>query len=246
MMARKVMAGASGVPITSPNYPDLIAMFTKDNISGATLVNETGNTAYDGTITGATAVSGKIDNALTFNNPDDGPTAATHYVTIPNFTDGITEISCCTWVKKDISQQSGIVIGDYKFSTNKRQFAIIFGGALDNYRLDLIVSGNGTGAEVLEWNSGASLASGTYYFVYVHFIGSSELAISVDNGTLYTQATSITSLFNTSGAPMVLGAGWPAATDGLKLTGDVDQTRFFNRSLTAAERTDLYNGGTGA
>lgn len=230
--------------ILDPSHPDLVAMYTMDNISGSTLVNENGNTSYDGTITGAVAEAGKIGDALSFNNDDDDSSPATDYVPIPNFSDGISELSFCAWVKKDVSSRTSILIGNYNFLSNKRQFSLNFGGSTDAYRLDFIISGTGTGAEVLEWNSGASLTSNTYYFAYCHFIGGSELAISVDGGTLYTTPTSTASLYNTAGEPVVIGAGWPAAADGLKGIGEVDQARFFSRALTQAEITDLYNEGT--
>lgn len=66
-MARNLIrAAAGGVPITSPNHPDLIAMYTMDNISGATLFDESPN-GNDGTITDATAVTGHIGDALDFS-----------------------------------------------------------------------------------------------------------------------------------------------------------------------------------
>lgn len=48
---------------------DYIAFYTMDNISGSTLVDETGN--YDGTIYGATTTTGVIGDALSFDGVND-------------------------------------------------------------------------------------------------------------------------------------------------------------------------------
>lgn len=72
ILANKVLRGSRGdFDITSPNHPNLAAFYTMDNISGATLFDETSN-SNDGTIVGAVFdAGGIIDGALLFDGIND-------------------------------------------------------------------------------------------------------------------------------------------------------------------------------
>lgn len=61
-------------PILSTSHASLLAMYTMDNISGATLFDESPN-SRDGTITGATTVTGIIGDGLNFDGSNDSVVA---------------------------------------------------------------------------------------------------------------------------------------------------------------------------
>lgn len=74
-MAKALLRGGGNggdgeAPILSPTHPNLLVMYTMDNITGPTLFDETAN-SFDGTITGAVAVAGQIGNALLYDGVDD-------------------------------------------------------------------------------------------------------------------------------------------------------------------------------
>lgn len=86
------------------------------------------------------------------------------------------------------------------------------------------------------------LSIGVWYFVVMwHDATTNIVGISVNN-TATTSATG-GSLQPASSAPFTLGTAVSATYD---MTGRIDELGFWNRVLTAQERTDLYNSGTGS
>jgi hypothetical protein len=77
---------AGGVPITSPAHPDRLLLYTMDNVSGTTLVDDSPN-GNDALIGGGMAFgAGLIDNAMLPDGIDD-------YVDPPGAVQGI-DLEC--------------------------------------------------------------------------------------------------------------------------------------------------------
>jgi len=81
ILANKLRRGVGGGvcvvssnPILDTNNANLLAMYTMDNISGSTLVDESPQAA-DGIITGATTVTGIIGDGLNFDGVNDSVVA---------------------------------------------------------------------------------------------------------------------------------------------------------------------------
>lgn len=86
-----------------------------------------------------------------------------------------------------------------------------------------------------------ALSTATWYFIYIeHDSVGNTLGISVNNETLTTAAYSGGSADNTG--PFEIGGG---SDQLLWFDGRIDSVSFWKRLLTAAERTSLYNSGTG-
>jgi hypothetical protein len=69
--ARKAMMAPSDIPITSPNNPRRILSYDNgDTVSGSTLI-DLGPNGHDGTISGASIITGHIGNALGFDGVND-------------------------------------------------------------------------------------------------------------------------------------------------------------------------------
>lgn len=82
--------------------------------------------------------------------------------------------------------------------------------------------------------------SGTQYFICVWWDSTGpSLNLQVNNGTIYTQATTITP--TASAADLDLGADQTGGADFFK--GNMTNVSFWKRLLTPTERTTLFNGG---
>jgi hypothetical protein len=105
MMARKVMAGASGVSILSPLFPQLTFHHTGDNVSGSTSTDESAN-SNDATLTGATTTPGVIGDAFLLDGTSD-------IISLPSITGGNKESLSC-WVNTSASGEDIV----YEVTTN--------------------------------------------------------------------------------------------------------------------------------
>ncbi|MDB4302065.1 LamG domain-containing protein [bacterium] len=211
--------------ILATDHPNLIAMYTMDNISGATLVDESPN-ANNGTITGATAVAGQIGNGLFFGASSSDRVKLTSVI-------------------------ESVVSGDFSFSffvdyqTQSTAFprfieisdALAKGVQFFYYRdtnefgLDLI--------GVLAMKVASPLTSGLKHIVcnYERGVGLEVFVEGVSVGTHLSASVPTTP----SSSNIYLGN-----TNSLNrvLDGILDEFRIFDRILTTEEITALYNEGT--
>lgn len=249
---------AAGGSITSFSHPDLIAAYTMDNISGSTLVDESPN-GNDGAITGATQVAGHIGNALDFDGASDYVNATAYPGT------AINNFGCGIWVRADVVSQFGICFGhrmatDGSGSTNNSGAFI----RVDDSRGTLKAAGgyvyvndesttdsNGnttTNYISIIW-SDVDLSTADYHFVWLNVAGNSA-ELFVDGASAGTISSTQTINYAPAGASNGECLAAQKAPDGSFLAsfldGKLDQFRFFGRTLTAAEISDLYNGGAGA
>lgn len=222
--------------ILDPNNANLIAYYTMDNISGATLVDESPN-SNDGTISGTTAVAGKVGNALDFN-------ATASEVSIPdsasmNFSNGF---SLCGWVNRVSSATSDILFSKTVFSPS---FSLTFYVQIDStdQTLDFYLSSNGTSVTQSVSTTGYSVTGER--FIVVTYDPSNKIEINIDNGAnVFTNTSGIPATLSDPAIPVTLGRF--GGNDSTRWRGWQDQVRFFNRPLTASEISILYNGGAGA
>lgn len=207
-----------------PGIPqDFILHYTMDNISGATLVDESAN-GYDGTITGATAVTGYIGDALRFNGTSDNVAGSA-----PLLASG--EISLSLWMD---------------FAPGAADTDVIFSAHHDSdYGFEPYVNG-GTiwfrsspdGTAWHDTDTGISAPSAAFEHVLFE--------ISATIRTLYVSNVNVWSDAN-GGVNQPVNNAWCIAMrvyQGLNdqnFAGDIDQLRLYNRVLTSAERTVLSN-----
>ncbi len=226
------MRGSSGVAITSPNHPNLVAMYTMDNISGATLFDESAN-SHDGTISSASAVSGHIGDALDFATVDATVVLPTAVIQAP--------ASVAFWVKLS-TVGTNALCASHKSSDGLSSVQVLPGGVLasiyvDNaagtfHRATADTTGSLTG-----YSFYVATYDGTLTFYVDGALSGKTLAAGTDINPWFTKMDSVG--FANLGMIERLGVN----NNG---DGQIDQLRVFNRVLTLAEVTELYNGGTGA
>ncbi|MDB4302063.1 LamG domain-containing protein [bacterium] len=225
------------VAILATDHPNLVAMYTMDNISGATLVDETAN-SNDLTITGATATTGKIGNALDF-------TAGSHYASASDdsFRTGSAGVSL--WVNQTASQNAWVwCFGDNQISDNLF-YALV--RSADN-KLELAYDTSGGGHRKQEETTTAVGSAGSWVHLVFNASDAGGFEVFADGVLLTTtpMAAAIGTRCYPSGADTGLDTfAIGALIRGASLFGQhlQDQSRVFNRTLTQAEVTALYDEG---
>lgn len=241
LMRRAVVAGGGG-DITSPSHPNLLAMYTMDNISGATLFDESANSA-DGTITGATVVSGHIGDALRYDGNNDSTSLPVAELA------GLNTGAISVWM---------VATGDdcrITFSNigNSNKFLVMGvhnGVSSPGIWIYAKESAGATGQ--VQWAGGGTVSTTQYVHVVIQPNAAQDRWEGFLNGTLVT-------LEQIAGTHPTLVGMWWGGIIGLNsaninlrpnpveyTSGDVDMYRLFDRRLTQAEVNALYNGGVGA
>lgn len=118
-----------------------------------------------------------------------------------------------------------------------REYALVYNQAIDRFRF--YASPDGTSYSVVTANNFGSPAAGVWYFVTAWYDGV-NLNISVNNGA----ADSINHVGGIFDGSQPFGLGDRGANL-YSLNGSLDETAIYKRTLTSAERSWLYNGGTG-
>lgn len=240
-MARDLLMGGAGngVAISDPNHPNMIAMFTMDNISGSTLFDETSNNV-DGTIVGATAVSGKVGDSLSFDGND---TVKHSTWSVPSGSFAIA-----VWLKIPVTHNSEMTpLNEYHTADGRRSFLLDLADTSGTVRYRVTGDGNFSGLREVSTSTGQN--DNAWHFYVLNLESSTELALFVDAAEIDTNTTSIPSgPFTGTGEDLKLGhytAGGGAGSPAALYTGEIDQLRFYDRILTQGEIDTLYNSGAG-
>lgn len=213
-------------PILATNHPNLVAMYTMDNISGSTLNDESPN-ARNMTINGAVAVSGRTGNALSFNGSSDYCVGAD--TDFPEISTG--EFAFCMWVKPD-NAPSGSAVG---FMSYKQRTAMMHDGpGADRGTIQAFDT---------DWRRATpnqDITDTTNYSLVIGQRSGNTLEYYINNALIGTVA--IGTISSTLLRDVFIGC-IAGGTDNRSayFAGDIDTVRFFNRSLTADERTSIYN-----
>ena len=211
-----------------------IAHWKLDETSGTTAVDSVGG--HDGTLTNGPAwVAGQIGGALDFDGSND-------LVSVPHqaiFTQIPMTVSA--WFKLDTlpttRSEHGTIIDKRHTVDPYASWTLYVNETLgDKIRFQIRDS-----SETGYWlDSAASAVTNTWYHV-VGTIDESYNAKLYVNGALEPDDDNIGSLFS-SNDEIRIGAGW---SGGNRLDGVVDDVRYYDRALSAAEISGLYTAGTG-
>jgi hypothetical protein len=224
-------------PILDPNNPDLVVMYTMDNVSGTALVDESPNN-NNGTNSGTTTfIAGKIGNSIQYGGGK--------FTVLPIF-DLTSTAGAFSFFYRFKPVDLGVVNRIATLVSN--DIASVSDGITLNKLADntLRLNINSNGSNKSSFSS--VLSADTWYFFVVQQTGSGT-EIYLDS--VFGQTGDATHLswfadFNgTEGEEYALGA-WPSIplTEGTDF--EVDQFRYFNRALTQPEIDVLFNGGAGA
>jgi hypothetical protein len=245
-------------PILDPNNPNLVLFTTMDNISGATLVDDSPS-GNNGTITGATAVSGKIGNALTFP----GALDRVNFGNILNsvFAGAGKKFSISLWCLNSAAAASETIIskyGDGSTGDNDRQWILRY-DASD--KISFVWFNNGQ-SQFRTATTDAIQTSASYKHIVITFDNDVQTNNGLDAVDFYmdsvlvsatitgTDGAGVSNPMTAAAARLALGAviGTATGTDAniTPLSGDIDQVRIFDRILTQSEIDALFNSGAGA
>lgn len=225
----------AGAAILAFDHPNLVAMYTMDNISGSTLLDESPNNR-DGTITGATQVTGKLGNALSHDGVDDITDCGFH----PQGTSGAFSL----WLKSPATG-SGVPVCLSDATDPKVNIVFGLGSTTDTYNIY-----HNRGPITANFISSTDTFPGDRG-VWVHLVYQS----TGSDWEIYRNGTKLPTTLN-DGSP---GSWWDAISGNTNLTlagrnslniterfnVEIDQFRLFNRHLAPAEVANLYNGGVG-
>jgi hypothetical protein len=211
-----------------------IAHWKLDEGTGVTAVDSIGG--HDGTlINGPVWVAGQLGDALDFDGSND-------LVSVPHeaiFTQAPMTVSA--WFKLNTlpttRSEHGTIIDKRHTVDPYASWTLYVNETLGNKIRFQIRDSSETGYWL---DSAASAVTNTWYHV-VGTIDESYNAKLYVNGALEPDDDNIGSLFS-SNDEIRIGAGW---SGGNRLDGVVDDVRFYDQALSAAEISGLYTAGTG-
>ena len=217
-----------------------VAYFRIDNGSGTTSYDDTTNN-NDGTITGATWITGKYGNALDFNGSSD-------YVTVSDSTSlSITgDLSISAWIRPDAIGSEQTVLGKWDETTALLDKSYRLWLDSSN-KLNLSVSTDGT-TVVTHTGSDTTFVADTWYHIEALYDNAGTMDLYVNGKLDVTQKSSgvpaslddnISNLYiggkeNTSGAVDTF------------FNGAIDDVRVYNYERSASEVRVDYNQGMAA
>lgn len=203
--------------------------------------SHTGNHDWS-VISGLSNTTGLIGNATLFNATSDyGRTSA-------GWPTGNVDFAMAMFVHFNATSANDFIVWRASSSVSGASVAGDWTfGRWGNSQFIFNVSDNGTynswgGTNVTTSGDPVQISAGNTYWAYFHYIASTrEMAVSINNGTLYT-ATAANNMF-TNGNTLRFGhmtSSYPHNFDGW-----LDSVQYFTSPLTADERTWLYNDGLG-
>jgi len=198
----------------------------------------------NGTNGGATqSQTGVVDNAWSFDNSNDyvNTNISTTVMDTPN------TFSISMWIKPNSSSDwNDVLVGQSVGTTD--QGMVLW---LNSLKPTLYLEGSGGGSTVGLYSSGNAISSGAWNHVVITVVGQSSRASDATGINIYLNGTSQT--ISTSGSNGTVGTmgvnsnmflaskhGTTGFFDGL-----MDEVSIWNRVLTQAEVTRLYNSGNG-
>lgn len=232
-----VLAGGTNKNDPGALSNGLAAYYKTDEAAGATNAIDSSGNANTGTYTnGATTTVGKFGNGASLDATDD-------YITVAdsNSLDIANQLTVSAWIKADAAD-----LGNYATIVSKRHSEgdpyndwIIDTGPTGIIREFCITADAGGGPTSGQW----CLSGGSLTTAWTHIVGTYDgttQKIYIDGVLTASQDVSIT--LATSDQPLRIGSsnGTEEYFDGV-----IDETRVYNRALSQAEITHLYNWAPG-
>lgn len=230
--ARQNPHGAAEVISQGPNNQPgalsngLVGYWKTDETSG-NLTDSSGN-GLTGTATGTTVVAGKFGNARSFNGTTDVITVSDNSVIKPT-----SEMTVGMWC--NVITLSQINCAATKHSTTTNNGYAMFLNSDNKFYFQL---GDGTTWAVYQAVSAAISATGWYHVVGTHNANSTNIYVNgAASGTTGTGGTISQNTNNLLFGKNVVSSAF--------YIGTMDEIRIYNRALSPAEVTQLYNFAPG-
>lgn len=224
---------ATGAANTLTN--GLVAYWNLDEVGGNRADSwGTNNLQTNGTFGN---VPGKLTSAANISNNG-------RWLSQPDNADlsvGASSFTFSTWVNVTNAPGAGAgrnVISKYNYTLSQREYALSWEKATDTFAFN--VSSNGTGTVGVS-ATGTPVTNTWYHVVSWYSTNYNSIYIQVNGGTVYSNAAPNGVLDGTSDFQL----GRLHDNTAWSLLGYVDDTMFWKRKLTVAERSQLYNSGNG-
>jgi hypothetical protein len=224
------MAAAGSVEGGSTLLNDLTAWWSLDEASGNRADSHTNliTLAENGTVGSAV---GKISNAASFagNSSNYLESSATELRFSSTFYIAL-------WIYPTVNSGAQAYISRYDFTNSARSYYV----GDSNGKFAILVSNDGATGTI---NSHPlSFSTNTWYFLEAYYnAATDETGIAVNGGS-FTTVSHTGGLFNPATTPVRVGQH-PNGQQPAQ--GRIDEIGIWNRILTTAERTELYNSGNG-
>ncbi len=208
----------------------LVAYWKMDEASG----NATDSSGNGFTLTNSsvTYTGGKFGNGGSFSG---GTLTVADNSTL---SVGNNSFTMSTWVKLASKGGEQAIIGKYS-TASQREYLLEYASAND--RFIFYVCQTGTVCTIVSANSLGSPTTGTWYFITTWYDKTAgTINIQVNNGGVDSAAQTSGAFDST--ASFVIGR---LASNEIALSGNVDDTRMYNRALSGDERANLYNWAPG-
>ena len=159
---------------------------------------------------------------------------------------GDIDFCVAAWVYLTNTSAQHLIASQYRFGDNHRVWFFDYLNTTNRFRF--AISGDGVNATIVTANNFGAPSGSTWYLIYVyHDATANQIGISVNNGTADTQ-THTTGASTDTVAPLAIQAffnttGIAAGTTWQGRLGPVAMWK--NRTLSADDRTLLWNGGAG-
>jgi hypothetical protein len=219
-------------PVEKISQTNLVAYWKLDETSGTRADSKGSNNLTDNNT--VTYAPGRLGNAGHFKS------ANSEYLSIVDNTDlstGDIDFSLSAWVQAE-SLGNRVVIAKWNSLTPQREYYLWYSNTNSRFEFGVRDSGDTTNTAVNATNFGAA-STATWYFLYAyHDSLANEIGISVNNGAVNTTPTSSGVRDGTAAFTIGVQADPTNYWDGL-----IDEVAFWKRTLTAAERTRLYEDG---
>ena len=193
-------------------------------------------------VTGAErGVTGKLGKALYFDGSGDYAQATSAGTTGFNFMhqNGAT-FTVLSWYKVDAFTAGTNLIGTNQVSGSESGF--LFALRHDDRKFDIFIGKSDS--DLIDFSNSVQTPNDTdWHMLMVKYDDATgTVSASIDNGTVATSTGH--NLTNTSNQTNYFTMGADGATNG-SWNGDIDETSIWNRILTTAEITTIYNSGNG-
>lgn len=206
-----------------------VAYYPFDQVNGTVAVDASGN-GHNGTLVGgATFVAGMVGNALSLSGTN-------QYMTVPaNLLNTASEMTIAAWVRVRTDRVWARVF-DFGNNTTTYMFLTPHNGTTNALRFAISTGGN-TMEQML--NGTAVPTLGAWQHVAV--------VLGPSGGTLYLDGAAVTTNAGLTLRPSSLGTtvnnwiGRSQYTADPFLAGDIDELRIYDKALSAADITTLFN-----
>ena len=218
----------------SPGLTNLISWWTLDETSGTRNDSHSINHLTDNNTVAST--TGKKSNAASF------VFANSEYLSLADNNDlstGDVSFTICSWIQLSDKSREYNFVSKWTSTGDQREYRLIYRFAVD--RLSLQISSTGAFATVATVDNTFSPALNTWYFV-CGWHDATANTINIDVNTSGTTSLAHSAGVFNSTSSFFLGAV-PSASQ--YHSGLLDETVFYKRVLTTAEREWLYNSGNG-